>query len=586
MSAPVERTHAEAQESRFIANAGTSLATWGLGACLLLLRHVAPAQAKALPIILIPVAVAALAFALSSSNQRKREDASHIHLLALAGSMAPFGLVSAYYYGIGISLIALNIFNVRGLVQLAPFGPTAIFVALLSPVTTNLPAVTFLCLTNLACTVLIGRHERHVATSVFPLLASLYMLARVDPERQVTLGVLALLHVAVLYLLRFGRDRRSVPTTERRILLDEVVVAYALSQALLALTPLEEAHMRYALVGTLFLGAASLRGSWRPIIPHRAAVVTDWIGSNNELRARASTVTGGLCLVAAVVAWPLAIERTGEVALRAASIMLVAAALHWQGRKTDSFVQRDAAKLLLAFASLRAYSGISGPIVIDSTSLSLALLASTQYAAIALTVYAAGVDLGKKGQGAWQGVFSGRALAMIRRTRSRVFDVISQAPLVGWMFHLGDKAAVNLQGTFGTSKTWTIAHYVICLTIAMGAISTTVLATELLVHRMPHLASALISLSDAEKTASLRTSLARLLAILAYATTVFAAGAFLFKSYLRALALILACFLLAIEAFGALSDKVAISIFFYPLALCGLMALFRIVYRSHRSSGD
>ncbi len=573
-------------DAGFISNAGATIATWGLGLCLLCLNWATPGQMQLLPLILMPVAVGALVIAVCSSNDQKRVDASHIHCLALAGSMAPFSLGMAYFLALAAALVVLNLLNARRSLMLAPMGPSIVFVALLSPQVSHGLAVACLCAVILAFTARAGGLERQVAMSAFPLLASLSMaLGGVQPV-SVAFFLLAGAHIAAVHYLRGVRAAQNIVPTERRMLLDDVVTALALLLMMKSVAEMEP-HVRYAAVAALFAAAAGGRrvARMRWVSPVRA-LARPWRAwlRDNELKQRAALVTFCIYVALAVMAWPSSMRHPVWGAVQAAILLGVGSALFAAGSMRPSHVQRDAAKLLLVTATLWSALTITVYALNSLGWLGLAMVSVVLYAAMALSVFAAGRDLGTQGAAAWQGIFSGRALAMIRRARSRVFDIVSQAPAIGWMFHLGDKAARNLQGTFGSAKTWTIAHYCVCIVIAVGALPTNALFSELLVTRRPELLGLLMAGVDESKRSALRSSFLSLSTVVIYCAAVFLAGTLLRRPYLRALAFILACFLMAVQAFvGLTSSNDGISLAFYPLAFCVLMALFRIFYRSDKA---
>ncbi|MCW8276970.1 hypothetical protein IMF27_15855 [Pseudomonas sp. PCH199] len=205
-------------------------------------------------------------------------------------------------------------------------------------------------------------------------------------------------------------------------------------------------------------------------------------------------------------------------------------------------------------------------------------MSTLQYLTIALSIWASASDIHRKSQGAWQGIFSGRALARIRKTRTMVFDVVSQAPFVGWVLNLGDKAALKLHEAFFPAKTWTISHYIICATVAIGLFASTRIAVDIANNRVQFF-WALIPLSTDDQTNNLlHVSISELLAIMLYSSAIFTVGTIRGLHYLKYLSTIFVGFTLAALWFTALNSKAnPTSGWYYPLAFFCFMAITRTV---------
>ena len=568
---------------------GGTLATWGLGVLLLALSKFASKQLFVLPILLLPLALWALIVSVCSPLPAKREDSSQIALLSAAGVLLSEPIVltsSTFYYVLSAVLAFTTIANFRRALSIAPLGIAIVFVALLAPSGASVEAVTLFAFVALLGLAHFGRYERQVAKTSWAMLSALYILCKYGGSGWLPF-LLAALYILVVYYLRITRASYGKLETERRIFLDEVVVLSALALALASTTELTVSE-RYATLSLLFLVIflihyllSTLAWSALEICSETASfkrTIVKLLTWEQPIRVRTTLAAAGLSAILAIDAMTTfgedrAIHRGAQVF----GICLIALVLYWAGGRGESTVRRDLAKLSLAYAVLTAYFGLSFGRLQLSPLPGALILIFAQYFSIAALVVTSSRDLNLPVQGAWQGIFPGRSLAQIRRARSKIFEVLSQAPLVGWMFHLGDKAASNLQEAFGRARSWTIANYMICIAVLFGLLASVQITKDILLNRLPSLEIALLGPSAEQSEQLFQESISALLASVLYCIVIHVVGTRARMQFLRYLASLHAAFVLAILWFQSLEGKNPTSGWFFPLGYVCFSAAARLV---------
>jgi hypothetical protein len=580
------------QEADFLGHVGTTLGTSVVGIILVILKDTAPQQMFVAPIFLVPTALFALLVALFAKVDRKRTDASHIHTLALAGVLASMaGDSDAVYFSVmTLSLVLMNVANVGRRLDVAPLGSAIAFVPVLAPHSTQAWPATMFVIVCMGLTVLAGRREKAVANTAFAFAATLIATQRLVVPAPHVAAALSLVHVLAIYGLQVARFQTSPSMYERRAYLDDIAAIFALSFFLEAAFAVGETS-RYLLIAAVFAGAAACSVAFTRVFRVGGASVglpavgerlgrVDWTTRRNTAIAACAL---SLELAANGLSFPA--SPILEQASRILAWTILATALFGMGVRTGSFLMRDSAKITAIVASaagLRAICSADYPRSALSASLTLSLV---QFLVIALTLIASSSDLDARRQGAWQGVVDGRALVRIRRARTRVFEFLSKAPIVGWMFHFGDKAATSLQGAFGTSKTWTISHYAICAVVGIGFASTLNLANDIVLNRMPQFGMNPLGDGATPEDLAFRESMVQAIVVYGYAAVLFFIGATLRKKYLRVLATVIAIFMLTTFWFISLSNKEGTWVWIFPLSFCCVVALFRLFIRPVQKAG-
>lgn len=578
-----ENHRQEKQEVDFLGHVGTTLGTWVVGVILVVLQVTAPKQMFVAPIFLVPTALFALLVALFAKTDRKREDASHIHVLALAGVLASISAISdaTYFAAMTASLVLLNLANSRRQLEVAPLGSAIVFVALLAPPPTRAGPASAFAVACMILTILGGRRERAIANTAFAFTATLIVTKGLVSLAPQVAAVLSIGHLVAIYALQAARFQTSPTMFERRAYLDDIAAIFALS-FFLESSFAAGASARYLVIAAVFACAAG------------CSVVLGRLFRADSASARILSVADRLGRVdwttkrnTAIAASVLSLElATDGLSLPASPILedaskvlvwtMLAAALFGIGVRTSSFLMRDSAKLTAVLASAAGLKAILGTDYRHSTLSESLTLSFVQYLVIVLTLVASSSDLETRRQGAWQGVVDGRALVRIRRARTRVFEFLSKAPMVGWMFHFGDKAATSIHGAFGISKSWTISHYAICVVIGIGFVSTLRLANDIVLHRMPGFGMNPLGSGVTPGDQTFREAIVRLIVVFAYAAVLFFFGAVLGKKYLRVLATVIASFMLTAFCFVSIANKEDISFWMFPLSFCCVVALFRL----------
>ena len=251
-------------EAGFVTRAGTCIAIWGTGLALLAMKAEKASQLSGVALLILPVALASGVVAMGSKESQKRADASHIHLIAVAGLLAAVpALHVAYFYILAASLITLNVINVRRAIEITPAGISSLFAFWLAPPDAiTVTAALVYCPVTIACTLWVGHREKLVAISFFPLLGSL-LLAQTAAHNEPLWGpVLAVAHLWAVLYLRHVRSEFQLRTSERRTMLDQVLILLSLSLLIAAAFGLET-HWRYLLLGNLFALVASIQVAMR-----------------------------------------------------------------------------------------------------------------------------------------------------------------------------------------------------------------------------------------------------------------------------------------------------------------------------------
>lgn len=573
----------------FHAVSGGTLAIWGVGVLLIALNKTAPKQLFVLPLMLLPLLPWALLSSLRSHLKVKREDASQIALVSAAGlllSLPSLGK-SSFYYILSAILLIIAIGNLRRRLSPAPLGVAIVFAAILAPKEASNEAVALLAFIVVLLVTYFGRYEQQIAQTSAAMLSGLYMLHE-HGGRGWLPTCLAALYVAAVYYLRTVRAGYGGNETERRVFLDEAVLLSAGALAFASVTRLTESE-RYALLSLLFgaafvvhsiLSTRASLGYEASRLPPRSRIIrlVTW---QQESRARTTLAAAALSLMFAINALAVSgFDAALHRSLRVFGVCLVSLFIYLTGRHGSSTVRRDLAKLGLVYAVALAYVGLFAGRLQQSSFAEVLVLVTAQYLAIIALVTISGHDLHLPVQGAWQGIFPGRALANIRHARSKVFEVLSQAPLVGWMFHLGDKAAVNLQEAFGSTKVWTIAHYSICLATLVGILASIQVSNDLLLNRLPSLGITLLGPGSEQADQLFQRSIAGLFATVVYGISVYVIGALANKQFLRYLSTMIVSFVLAILWFQSFNDKNPTSGWFFPLGFACFAAVARLATRA------
>ncbi len=578
------------EEAHFFTKTGTILATWGLGFILVFLQSVEPKQLSAIPMILAPIAIATLAFAIFSKNKQKREDSSHIHLLALAGTLSSISNLPTpiFFYGLSFSITIINLLNLNYKAEVTPIGSTTIFAVLLSPKDLDFFSTSTFIVMILICTIITGRREKLVALSIFPLGASLYLLFKIVDGFSLVTALLSIGHIITVYYLRRARALAHIDSTERRLYLDDVVTVFALS-SLLYSTILIEAHYRYLTIAVFF----TVTYAWHYVIPlvtkhyyrampHLLSLLQSLSIGDRYFKNNATLTTVVLSIILTSESWPIMLEPFYARSVRVFILVTIGVTLFVCGKRRVSFLQVDSSKLIVLYASMVAYRGITSTSEIQSATIGAKLiLFLLQFSAIGLVTLISNRDLGIVRQGIWQGIFSSRTLVRVRRTRIRIIEFVFLLPMIGWMFRLGDNAVGKLQTAFGPLKTWTISHYAICISVSIGLFSTMSILQNFYDFQLPALGVNLPFGMDASKESDLfKLSVFHLSSTLIYTSVVFLVGAMLKLRYLRVISIFLAEFIIVFLWLPTIYNKKNItSGWFFPLTFCCIIALFRIFYR-------
>jgi hypothetical protein len=295
-----------------------------------------------------------------------------------------------------------------------------------------------------------------------------------------------------------------------------------------------------------------------------------------DISANCAYAIFGFSMLVSVKEWPLDGSSTVQAAIRSFVILSVAILVFRLGDRLNSVISKDTARILAVYAAMDCI--VTQSELRNAASASIVCLAIVAWSAVAAAVYLSSRDLGHLQYGAWQSVFSGKALVRIRRARGVVFDVISKAPFIGWMFSLGDKAATNLRVTFGDRKIWTISHYAICLAVLCGFLASGNLLADMIMDRLPLLGIHPFGKQAVESPFA--DDISRILSIVLCGFITYAVGARWRLHYLRYLSTVVTGFFLAFQWFVAISAKSTTSGWFYPLAFCIVMGVSRVLYRA------
>ncbi|WP_346897687.1 hypothetical protein [uncultured Roseibium sp.] len=552
---------------------GGFLGVWGIGVVLILLNQFAQTQKILIPLFLIPTGLIALWTMIVSEEAKKARDASQTAFLCLSVSAAI--VAEGLFFPIVASLVLIMLMSGKSRpIIMAPVGASILFVAYFAPENQGSIEVTIFTLMLLLAAVLSARKDTSgMALYAFPMLASLWILHKQPSDGHLWWTGLAIAFLTAVYLLQVIARK---PETNRRMILDDIIILAAL--ALLLKSALEfSAAYRYLFIAGYFLLAqlvfrvASKGEILGRMINLQRKIPTDW-----NIRRESALAAAGLATALSASHLDLPIGAVTLLSCKSLALLIVTILLHRAGRNSDSTVQRDVAKLILIYS---IYQG-QYPKLDGIPGAALILITVTQFSSIFGLIWICNHDLQYRVYGAWQGVFSGRSLVTLRRVQGRVFEIIGQAPLVGWMFGIASRFAVGLKSTFEQGKPWTISNYAICFSVLSGAIFSMDLSGEVFINRFSIHISDFMTFDTAEKTLNFETSMASLFALFVYCTLIFAAGARVKLPHLKYLAVMVAALSISVMAFMALaSDKNPTSVFFYLVAFFAFMSLTRIFAR-------
>ena len=554
---------------------GSFLGVWGIGILLLLINNAAEEQFSFTVAFLLPVALIALITTVFSRNIKKLRDGSQVLFLCLCISVSILSTENFFLAGTLISLFLI----LRGFFTpaiLAPVGASSLFIAYLSPAGQSIDDIfMFSAALVLAAAVSARKDNGGMALYAFPMFASLYLLHLNFDAPSVWILVASIGHAALIFFLQLIGIKTG---TNRKLALDDIVLISSFLLMLKAITTLDQ-FLYFLIIAGFFLcmfvtlwAVESLSKSERET--RSAWMSSDFIETINfRSKKNAAIASCGLAMALSVNVLQLSTHPTLLSSVQSVLFLIIGGLLHYLGKVRDSTIQRDFAKLILVYSVVSSQS-----VNLGTLPYSLVLLvALIQFASIGVLILIATNDLKYRVYGAWQGIFSGRSLVALRQAQGNIFAIVSQAPLIGWIFGLMSRFASNLKSTFKQGKPWTISNYAICVSVISGAIFAINLSSDLFTNRLPLSIADLGVFPEIQQNLSFEKSISQLFAILIYSTVLFLVGAWTNLAHVKYLSTLVAGALISILAFIALASKTnPISVLFFPLTFFALMFVTRL----------
>lgn len=187
-------------------------------------------------------------------------------------------------------------------------------------------------------------------------------------------------------------------------MLDQVLVLLSPSLLIAAAFGFET-HWRYLLLGNLFALVASIQVAMRTMPSAWSSLkglpITD-------ISANCAYAIFGFSMLVSVREWPLEGSSTVQAAIRSCVILSVAILVFRLGDRLQSVISKDTARILAVYAAIVCI--VTQSELRNAASASVVCLAIVVWSAVAVAIYLSSRDLGHLQYGAWQSVFSGKAL--------------------------------------------------------------------------------------------------------------------------------------------------------------------------------
>jgi len=587
----------DAKHDTFFAGLGNFLGTWGLGITLVMFRFWNEDNMFLLSSFLLILSMIAAIFSVFSPNFAKRCDASHILIIALSGLMCSMNANDErdwHLWTVTIALTLLYLRNIRvdfdeltcnesrrAVPLYAPMGCSILFPVLLARPPSDSSLVAF-CAVTLFVALQLAKHERKLALSIYPIGAVLLLCFYYPPLNSAWASIISVSAIALVYYLRRQRRPHENALFERRLLMDDVTVVFALSLLLRSAFGMAAAA-RYLLIALAFL---LLAGAYAKVhicpnfpmlrkTPSARAAALD--PTNLRMRRNAAIGAASVALWLSMQSWYVPSTDYPTLLLRITDIFAIGVTLFFASQALHTYLLADLSKFISVHAVFLAHAFIQSPMFITFRVGTVIVAAALQYAMVAFVIYSANSDLHARRQGAWQGIFDPRSLIHMRQSRSNVFDFVSKMPLIGWVFHFADKVATSLHATFGKKRTWTISHYAILAVAWLGLASTQYILKNLTGYFSPSVSRQLFGNPEIVAQTNLVISV---LSIFLYTSILYLFGAALHVKFLRLLAFIMAAVNLLGLMFSNMGEKgTHISWFFYIAVFFCIMGIFAILYR-------